>query len=442
MLSMRRPDWLVICAILLCCAGWNSACQRQNRPHSVLLVVVDTLRADAVGAYGAHDGATPKLDAFARRAVVFRRAYAVCSWTHPSVATLLTGQPPTTFQPGAKRYMPDAVSTLAEVFRTRGYRTAAFVANPMMAPELGFERGFDSYRGYGPWVSGLVPLEDKVGARTVADEVIAWLEKHGRSGPWFLYVHFMDPHWPYQPALPALRPFWKGDLPSPEAIRSINEQVRARQTTPALVALARNLYTASVAEADAEIGRILDTLEGHGMMPRTVVAVTADHGEEFGDHGGVLHARTLYDEVLRVPLLLWAPGRPPAIVDRPVSHLSLASTLSEAAHLPPTSLPGPTLWQLPPPDQNPVRAQLFPFPPAIHHRAVIHGDQKLILTTNGTAELYDLAADPQEKHNRAALEPIQVEQLGRTPPLTSGRAHPPQLNDSQRERMRALGYDF
>lgn len=438
---MRHAHRLIVGAALLGCVAWAGGCQRKAEPRSVLLVVVDTLRADALGVYGANHGATPNLDSLAQRALLFRRAYAVSSWTHPSVASLLTGQPPATFQPGAQRYVPEDRPTLAEVFRAHGYRTAAFVANPMMAPELGFGRGFESYRGYGPWVSGLAPLENKTKAAEVADEAIAWLQEHGSSGSWFLYVHFMDPHWPYEPELSRLRPFWKGDLPPPEAIAAINQQVRAREATPPIVALARSLYFASVSQVDAEIGRLLRVLEARGLAPRTVVVVTADHGEEFGDHSGVLHARTLYEEVLRVPLLVGVPGRGPAVVEEPVSLLSLASTLAEAAGISPVPFPGPALWRSPGGGNVPVQAQLFPFPPAIHRRAVIEGSQKLILPVGGAPELYDVVRDPREKDNRAAEHPALVQRLGSTPSLT-GSSHVPAVDDAHRERMRALGYDF
>lgn len=438
---MHLPSrtWLaaILLAALLPCGG----CKKEPRPYSVLLIVVDALRADAVGSRGAVRSPTPNLDALAQRALVFRRAYSVSSWTHPAVAAILAGRSPTTFQPGAKSYIAAEHPTLAELLRAHGYRTAAFVANPMMDPELGFGRGFETYRGYGPWVSGLAPLENKATAGTVADDVLAWLAAQKPDRPWFAYVHFMDPHWPYEPSMTHLGRFWKGDLPSPEAVSAINTQVRARQAGAPILALARHLYHASVAEVDEAIGRLLRFLDERGLNSEAVVCVTADHGEEFGEHGGVLHARTLYEEVIRVPLMLAGPGFRPATYDVPVSTQALAPTLAGALGFDSSVFASSPLNPGSSGSGQLVRAELFPFPPSIHHWAVVDGADKLLRAIDGSLELYDLNNDPSERENRAALEASVVRRLHALADHTSP-SPPRSVDPAQRERMRALGYDF
>ncbi len=438
---MRWCLRLTAAAVALLLAFCGSSCRQRTTPPNLLVIVGDALRADVLGAYGSPRQATPTLDLLAQRSLRFRRAYAVSSWTHPSVAAMFSGRPPTTFQPGAPQFLAADHPTLAEVLRRRGYRTAAFVANPMMAPELGFGRGFEVYRGYGPWVSGLAPLESKAPASTVVDEALAWIAQQDSARPWFAYIHFMDPHWPYEPSETHLARFWKGSLPTPEAVAAINQQVRARQASSPLLALARDLYVASVAEMDSAIARLLAALDRQGLTSRTVVCLTSDHGEEFGEHGGVLHARTLYEEVIHVPLLLFQPGTSPREEDAPASTVHLAPTLLAALGQDPSPFPGAPLQQSAHQAAPAVRAELFPFPPAMHHWAVIERFDKLLRTTGGEWELYDLASDPRERRNRAALAPAVIQRLETLarPPVATPQ---PIVDEAQRERMRALGYDF
>lgn len=435
-----------VAALLLALAFLGSAagCRRSSAPANVLLVVIDTLRADRLDPAGA-PRLSPNLDALAAGATVFRRAYSPTSWTNPSIAALFTGQPPRTFQPGAERFIDPQQDTLAEVLRRAGYATAGIVANPVLGPHLGFGDGFEMYEGLAGWTHGL-ERRPKADARRVTDSGLAWIsQQRVGGGPWLLYLHYMDPHWPYEPDMEQLRRIWKGDLPDAAAVQEINRQVRERKYTTATLALARHLYDAAVATVDAEIGRLLETLQASGALERTVVVVTADHGEELGDHGDVLHARTLYEEVLRVPLILRAPGVSARQILEPVQITDLGRTLLDAAGLGAVAFPGQPLLASPP--ATALRAELHPGPWSAHSAAVIDGSVKLITTAGQQMQLFDLASDPAERHDLSALQPQLVRRLRDLLPTdATGRkqaaAVPTPPDPAIQERLRALGYDF
>ncbi len=416
-------------------------CQRSAPPSSILFIVADTLRADALGVYGASGNPSPELDRLASGNLLFERAYSVTSWTQPTIAAILSGRPPLTYQPGEKLYVSPNDPTLAEQLRARGYSTAAFVANPVMAPELGFERGFATYRGFGEWQRGPGPPRfDKARAGEVSSEALAWLKQQPRDRPWFLYVHYMDPHWPYIPELQHASKFWKGDLPTPEAIEGINIQIRERTYTRAILALARDLYRGAVAELDASIGVLLREAEKHAPTG-LVVVVVSDHGEEFGDHGDVLHARTLFEEMLHVPLILRTPDRRRGQIPTPVQVTGIASTVWETAGLGTSPFPAPNLLSARG-QEGPLRAELFRFPPAVHHAAIIDANWKLILALDGNFLLYRLDTDPKETQNLATTEVATIQRLQSHLGQPSPPASRATISNEDRERLRALGYDF
>ncbi len=316
---------------------------RSDARPNVVLYVVDTLRADRLGCYGYPRATSPRMDAFARSALVFPDAVAQSSWTLPATASLLTGRTPP--RHGAvdvdTQLRPDAV-TLAERLSVRGYRTAAFVTNSLVSQSYGFERGFSEFHLYAE-----KPLERPatyLPARRLDGRLRRWLERNATGAPFFLYVHATDPHWPYVPAPRHARPF-RSTARSDDEERAVvraagayffgNEHHGERPTTmpKERVAVLSDLYDGEVRAADEAFGSLLDDLDRLGLLEQTAVVLTSDHGEDFLDHDGLGHGQTLHEEVLHVPLLVRLPGgvRGGERIERPVQQVDVAPTILDLA---------------------------------------------------------------------------------------------------------------
>lgn len=338
-------------AILAAASGLSlgaSGCQAadtdsgQEVAQHVVLVVIDTLRADALGCYGATglaeaDGVrrspTPVLDELAERGMRFASVESNSSWTVTSAVSYLSGWTPLEHGVNSKmiRSIPDDVPLLPVALDEAGFETAAFVCNPMLGPKLGFDRGFDTFQ------------RDKKAPGSVAvDQALRWATERiarpegasGGSERLFLYVHLFDPHWPYEPAGEEAERFQL-----PESPLSLDEQVTAsmgllagsvRATNELLgwVPWCQDAYSACVTTADRETGRLLSGLDELGILDDSLLIVTSDHGEEFGEHGAIGHAKQLYAESLRVPLIISGPGIPRgAVAHEPCDLKHLAGTV-------------------------------------------------------------------------------------------------------------------
>lgn len=320
-----------VAALALACLLGAPGCSGSGAtpaPPDILLVVVDTLRADHVGIYGSERPTTPNIDALAREGSHYRRAFAQSSWTLPSMTSLLTGLLPHQHRVGrdpddAKRFgrLAPEVPTLAERLEQVGYARGAIVNNTFLAPEFGLSRGFDEYdyRGATKW---------KVrSAEETVDAALAWTDAQER--PWFLLVHFMEPHLFYDPPA-SVRGLFTGDGPAPvEVPFGTNESIaRIAAGEMLLDAAARDyvekLYDEEIVYVDRAIGRLVAGLRARPRWDDTVVIVTADHGEEFFDHGGFEHGHTLYGELVRIPLVVRGPGLDRGAVTGVVQHVDLA----------------------------------------------------------------------------------------------------------------------
>jgi arylsulfatase A-like enzyme/uncharacterized membrane protein YbhN (UPF0104 family) len=289
--------------------------------RNVLLIVVDTLRADAIRAYGTEGARTPNLDRFAEDAIRYDQHFANASWTRPSFASILTGRYPGNHGVmGLSSALPSEVTTLAEAFAESGYYTAGIITNPNITSVYNFQQGFDEYHYLEPnFVLGANDLQSKLlvvqlmrrviqrfetvtpgsayqDAETVNRSVIGWLDRAEETTgghPFFLFVGYMDPHDPYFVHPYDGEGFDKASHQEPDA--SDAGRLRA-------------LYDGEVTYWDEQFGRLLDDLRRRGLYDETTIVVTADHGEEFGEHGGFWHGYTLYDEQVRVPLFVKLPN--------------------------------------------------------------------------------------------------------------------------------------
>jgi len=319
---------------------------------NLLLIVIDTLRADRLGAHGYALPTTPHLDALAERSLRFARCYSTSSWTRPGFATLLTGLFPRSAGLYEEKYdaLTPEVTTLAEVLQATGRRTLAVSSNPNIDPAFGFDQGFDVFVESGrrwDWQQGIdhVPEVDYTvstlglpDAGVVTDRVLAVLDAESGDMPWAMMAVYLDPHTPYEPP-PAHRAAVEGS------------------TTPG--------YDGEVRYADAEVGRLLAALGERGLLDDTLVVVTSDHGEGLDSHPGqprsVFHGDTVYDSVTHVPWLLHHPGLPAGVFDPVVSSVDVLPTVLDLLGAQaPADLPGRSLGSLarggPPPADLPEHA--------------------------------------------------------------------------------------
>ncbi len=406
-----RP--LLLLALLV-----SAACAREApvRPASVLLVTIDTLRADRVGLYGDLSARTPQLDALARSGVLFERAFSPVPLTLPAHATILTGLlPPEHGVRGNGAFaLPTGPASLAETLEAHGLETAAFVAAFPVARRFGLDRGFDTYDDSVERASGLHFDFAERRADRVVDAALAWLA--GRAGPVFVWVHLYDPHAPYDP---------------PAAYRGSDS------------------YRGEIAFVDAQLGRLLAAWDARASP--AVTLVTSDHGEAFGEHAEESHGLFVYDVTLRVPLLLRGPDIPAgARFGAPVGLEDIAATLADlvGARFP----KGESLARYwlgggrgAAAEGAPLYAETLA--PRLDFgwselRAWREGRYKYVRAPR--SELYDVEADPGEIHDIAAREPAVAQRLaGRLEAALArmGDAESRREPDPEAaERLRALGY--
>jgi arylsulfatase A-like enzyme len=381
-------------------------------PPTVVFFAVDTLRADHLGCYGYPRPTSPRMDALARESVLFEHAISQSPWTLPAFASMLTGVVPSRHGAGrGKRCLfggcgalfPER-GTLGERFVAAGYRTAAFVSNGFAGPAVGLGRGFET-------------AEVVFGGRATVDRAIGWLEQH-HTAPAFLFVVIIEPHAPYTPPREDAAPFIDPAYAGPIGMKF--DGVVDPGWTEADRRRVVDLYDGEVHTADRLVGRLLDALARIGIDEEALVVVAADHGEELFDHGSVGHGHTMYDELLRVPLLVRFPGGTPrGRIDRQVRTMDVFPTILDAMGIPiPSGLDGVSLLGLArggaaPPETDVAPADFTYRPPDL--RAVRRADRKLIVDVDQDAvSLFDLVRDPLERLDIARAQPAEVASLRRT----------------------------
>lgn len=382
---------------------------RSDARPDVVVYLVDTLRRDRIGAYGAERPLTPHIDAFAESAIRFDRAEAQAPWTKPAVASLFTGL--TARRHGVNRFhgvLPEEAATLAEFLRAAGYETVAVSGSPPIRRLAGFAQGFETFIEVGSLEEG-----EWVPSPLVLDRVDEFLAAREDERPLFLYVHVTDPHSPYAPP-PAFRRRF--------ASAASRHWIPASHLSPPLRDEAMALYEAEVAYTDASFGRFLDSLGENDLRDEAVILFLADHGEQFHEHGGWRH-NTNHAEVVRIPMILEpasSMGVDPVVVASPVRQIDVFPTLAALLELEaPEGLGGRDLGPL-------LRGELEESgdaPAALayiwrsdrqDHSIVAH-PWKLILSLRpeGGVErfLYDVADDPEERRNLARERPDVVARL-------------------------------
>lgn len=419
---------------------------RHEPPLQIVLVSVDTLRKDAVGAFGG-TVATPRLDEFAAEAQIWTRHYAAASWTKPSHASILTGYHADTHRAiQLHQAMDPSIPTLAERFKARGFATAALVYDcGWLSQKWGFGKGFDSYR--------LTRWRAKRQAVGAAE----WVLRH-RDEPFFFFVHTFEPHSDFK-MLPYEAPgISRRTIAERFGVKGFGHR-QGRSASRFLIALdrgeiprepgdgeiLRSTYEAGVRYLDESLGALFDTLRESGVWDQLLIVVTSDHGEEFDEHGGFGHG-SLYEEIIAVPLLVkWPRAEHAGAVEEALSSsVDLAPTLLEYAGLPLDGLPGADLR---------TRSTDDAVFSGTIERAVIAGNFKGIFGGAGPGRVFDLSTDPDERLNLLVSEaraPHALEELlreHRRQALELYRRVGSQrestevaLSEQERQRLRAFGY--
>jgi arylsulfatase A-like enzyme len=387
----RCPVGSVLLALVLACGV--VACRAPEPPPNVLLITIDTLRADHLG-FAGHDRPTsPRIDALAREGVVFTNTSSAAGWTLPAMASILTGHHPKEHRATLyTRRMRSSLPSLAEILAEAGYDTRGFVSHVMLQSKRGISEGFSKFDDS---VLRVGNPHNVSTAEPLTSLVLRSLLEDPPDRPLFLWVHYFDPHAHY--------------MAQPEGVGFGSDD------------LAR--YDGEIAHTDAQIARLLEHLETWGLLDRAVIVLTSDHGEEFWEHGHEFHGQ-LHEEVIRVPLVLRAPGLAPDVRDDPAAHVDLLPTILALLDIePPASLPGVDLLAGP----DALRPIFFErdIPNGFAQRGVRVGSLKLIeirevdpepnQLRSGPAgpavvagiQFYDLARDPGEQHPLPASDPRQ-----------------------------------
>ena len=456
--SGRAVGWAVAVTVLAI-AGIEGGSRIQERlatrrlPRAdtsspdVLLIIVDTLRSDHLSSYGYRRATSPTIDTLAAQGVLFENSFATSSYTLPSHASILTGQYPRVHQiewDTSHRPPSPTGQNLPEVLQSLGYRTGAFSANTFyFSREHGFGRGFLRFEdffhsledrawrtAYGAIATRLfrhrLGYEDLPGrklASDVNDETLRWIRKDA-DRPFFATLNYMDAHEPYLPPQPYRSKF--SATPAPGGLLNSKWHI-PRTLTPEQLQSEIDAYDGGIAYVDAHVSRLLDDVRAMDRSRPLVVIVTSDHGEEFGEHGGFLHQKHLYREVIQVPLIIWAPGRvlSGVRIKEPVSNGAIPATIMSLLGLDPALFQIPSLkplWAaalapgLSHIQTQPVLSELKHRPWAFPHdapirfgsmRSVVDDGWHYIETDGRSPELFDFRGDPQERSNLVQRPDVQ-----------------------------------
>ena len=380
-----------------------------ERPRGLIMLVIDTARQDVFRVFHPESRVeTPSFDALAQESVAFENAYTTAPWTKPSVATILTGFYPSTHgaQSEIAKLSPK-LTLLSELLKQQGFTTAMFSANGYVSDYFGFAQGWDEYLNF--------PRQhQRTQAKDVFARALAWLKELPSNRPFFLYVQTIDPHVPYQTPSRYLSKYltepYQGPLGPVVSGTEVNEFNEGRLTMSETDRIfVRAMYDAEVSYHDTYMGRFIRDLRALDLLDNVILVVTNDHGEELFDHGKLDHGHSLYDELIRSPLLIRHPASFPAgRFEPPVSTIDIAPTVLELLGIqPPPNYQGRSL----------LAALQGAAPPAPSYAIAEHDDTlrsirlgpyKLILSSEGDTELYDLRRDRGEQHNLARFRPVAL----------------------------------
>ncbi len=462
-------------------AAWGSPIvwKQEGPPRkNVLLICCDTLRADALGCYGyEEEDISPHIDALAKESVVFDRAYATAPWTWHSIASVLSSRYVRQYSAALTPFvLPEEAETMAEQFQAAGYVTAGFSLNGWISEQTGCGQGFDVFYDL---VTHLDLQMEGTYSERATEPVMHWLDQN-RDKPFFVYVHYLDPHAPFKP------PRWtrgrytgstrdidrvaltgKGNWVSAEMKKTGTYDISEESYQ-----YLRDLYDEEILGVDEHVGRLVQSLGMWGILDDTIVVVFADHGEEFREHGYFGHGMQCYNEIARVPLLIRVPGAAPTRTDKVCSLIDVAPTLLHLAGAPAMEtaegvslfpLEDNTEWD----NRDAVLVEMIDYFEYWQYALVTEawkymnwvGEKERVVRSptapDTNVELYDMADDFAERNNLAAENPEAVTELESraralmddldsrsllAPKEETAEEEDRGLTDSQLQKLKALGY--
>ena len=402
-------------------AASTAALDPARQKRNVVLISLDSLRADHVGAYGYRRDTSPNFDRFAREGVLFRHAISTSSWTLPTHLTMFTGRSQVSHGVVVDtRVLSKAIPTLGEIFHEAGYATAGFVSGPYVGGHYGYARGMDTYIDLSAqWGKG-AEARAAVLSPEINEKALAWLDQEHKD-PFFLFLHYFDIHYDFVPPPPydtMFDPDYTGTMDGRMFIE--RDDVNAKMPARDLEHI-KALYDGEIRFTDEHVGRVLERIRSLGLLDSTVVMIVSDHGDEFFEHGNKGHHRTVYDEVLRIPFALRLPGGKHAgkSVDSQVTLLDVFPTLLDAAGFtPPADAEGESLvaWLR---GDAAKRDAIFSdfydkrgFNLQVARRTpeakTIQHFNRITHPRRGSLEYFELAGDAAESDNRADQHPAEV----------------------------------
>jgi arylsulfatase A-like enzyme len=430
-----------------------------TRPRfkNVVFITIDTLNAHHLGAYGAENSPSPNIDKLASDGVLFEKAYSSAPWTKPAFASMFTSLFPSVHGVTAfDRVLSEDKFTLGEFFKSKGFSTAGIISHILIQPQFGYAQGFDSYE--------LIPFKGSVHAvissLKVTDMAAKWLDTNATNSdkPFFLFLHYFDPHNNYFHHKKFDRTSWyKGPIKSGMGLKEMRALIP--KMTPDDVRALRGLYDEEISMTDYSIGLLLEQLKTMGIDDETLIVITADHGEELTDRGFIGHTRSLYDELVRVPFVFFAPGLTPKRIKEPVSTIDLLPTMMGLLGEEPMEwMVGKDLSsailgeELPPtrPIFNEVDYRAGQI--TAHKLGVVEGDYKLVFDKDTESyELYNMAKDPKEERDIASEDKAAFARLSaaiqgykaryQTEAIENQKSVAPKAESQDKiEQLKSLGY--
>jgi arylsulfatase A-like enzyme len=388
-------------------AGWGEpeimlakapepAMKEGKGPKNVMLIVMDTNRADSFEVFNPGNKVkTPAFDAFAANSLVFENAYNQENWTKPSVATTLSGTYPDTHQTKKdSSALPEGVELISERLKGEGFTTAGFVANGYISEKFGFEKGWDTFKNY-------IRLSKPSQAEKVYGDSLAWLKENKDKEKYFLYIQTIDPHVPYRHKGEATAQYYEGNYSGAlgQSI-SAEKQIALGKQAPNAADLKwlKAMYYGETTHHDTEMGKFFDELKTMGVLDDTIIIITNDHGEELGEHNKFGHGHSLYEELLRAPMVIHYPAliKPTVLTDEVAENVDLAPTIVDVLGLKPMAkADGMSL--LPLMKGEPVQRPYYAMSEFMESRRAIRvGSWKMIWAAGTTVNVFHSAKDRYE----------------------------------------------
>ncbi|MCO6430911.1 MAG: sulfatase [Deltaproteobacteria bacterium] len=427
--------------IVACAAAYRYLAAKQSQ-YSLVLISLDTLRADRLGAYGYSRPTSPSIDRLAKESALFVNAVSVTSWTLPAHVSLFTGLYPTTHGVRTRELgkIPPSTPLLAEILESRGYKNYGLMGGGYLGADHGFKRGFIKYARVGN------PAKFAFGKQVKqAEEILKSIPEHH---PYFLFLHTYDIHCPYETP-PEYHSHFRSEGAAPiDASKCGKTFYNQQNVTPQQALHLSDHYDASIRMVDDAFGKLIDYLKSRSDYDDTIIIVTSDHGEEFLEHGRIGHILSLNRELLMVPLIIKAPGAKPRAIENTVSLVDITPTVLDLLNI--EDLPkmdGRSLGKLLKGENSEIRPFQFSELEVDVNLRSHYDDQyhTIVDLESGSASLFDVTADSTEQNNIAEAQPEvleeRVSQLQKfVSGLISGLGESKSHSDKELEQLRTLGY--